>query len=176
MGQNLFDSIPVQLTERLLRAEKDLRDIFLQISSILTSIATLSAKKAPLVIGGHGNGGTIPAGLTYYIVPTIAGLDTVGRSWPFPLAATTRNLYFRLATAQPGTGSLVITIQDVSLPGSTGVTITIPAGSAAGTYTDLTHTYTWTAGNLIQCSIQNNASGASGTVGGVSWEMDVALV
>lgn len=170
MAQSSFDSVPVQLTDRILKAERDIRDLYLIYGNIITS------NKAPLVLGGHGNGATVVAGGTAYVVPTIAGLDTVGRSWPFPLPATAGKLYFRLASAQPASGSLDVVIIDVTLAISTGIGFSIPAGSPGATYTDLVNTYTWTAGNLIACMIVNNALSASGIIGGVSWRMDTALV
>lgn len=133
--------------------------------------------KAPLLLGGHGVGGTVPAGTSYYICPTISGLDTAGRAWPLPVATVLKKLYVRLAGAQPGTGTLVCEIfAGASGTTATGVKVTIAAGAAAGTYSDLTNTYNAAAGDLVNVKITNNASGASAAIGGVAFEADAALV
>lgn len=145
-------------------------------ANVEIALQEVGAKNQLLIFGGHGNGGTVPAGTTYYIVPMIAGLDTVGRSYPIPIAGTLKNLYFRLATAQPGTGSLVIEIYGgASALTATGIQITIPAGSAAATFSNTTNTFSHAAGDLVAVRITNNASGASGVVGGVSFGLQSSL-
>lgn len=140
------------------------------------AIAKSNAAKISQVYGGHGNGGTVPATTSYYIVPMISGLDTVGRSFPIPLTGTLKNLYFRLGSAQPGTGSLVIEIfGGASGTTATGIKITIPAGSASATYSDTSNTFAHTAGDLVTVKITNNASGASGVIGGVAFLLESNL-
>lgn len=128
------------------------------------------------VMGGHGNGAQVAALTTAYIVPMIAGLDTVGRSFPWPVGGILKNLYVRLAGGQPATGALVFNLYDVTAGISTGITITVPAGGAAGTYSNTSNTYTHTAGNLLQLAITNAASSLSASIGGCSWTIESALV
>jgi hypothetical protein len=133
--------------------------------------------KATLTFGGHGNGGTVGASSVGYLAPYVAGIDTVGRSSVVPFAGTIKNLYFRLATTQPASGSLVVEVFGGSAgTTATGVKITIAAGSATGTFSDTTHTFSHTAGDLVTIKITNNATGASGTIGSAAFELDVALV
>lgn len=167
----IFDDPMVQIVRRINTIEKQIRELFLRLSG--SGSAFTSSRD---VMGGHGAGGSIVAGGTAYIVPMIAGLDTAGRSFPWPIGGTLKNLYVRLATSQPVTGSLVATIWDVSGPTNTGITITIPAGSGGGTYSDTTHTYAFTGGNLIQLQLINNASSASAVIGGCAWEIDYGLI
>ena len=137
---------------------------------------TYNQPKQSLVFGGHGNGGTVPASTTYYICPTLSGLDTVGRAYPIPKSGTIKNLYFRLASSQPASGSLVIEIYGGAVgTTATGVKITIAAGSASGTYSDLSNTFSHTAGDLVNVRITNNATGASGVIGGVAFEVEAGV-
>jgi hypothetical protein len=78
---------------------------------------------------------------------------------------TFRNGYVATSTAQPGTGSLVFTLRINSADAT--VVITVAAGSAAGTFTDLTNTSTATAGQLGGWKIKNNASSTSAALTGI---------
>lgn len=72
-----------------------------------------------------------------------------------PLGGTLSNFYVITATAQPITGSLVIRIRKNAA--NTAIVITIAAGSAAGTFSDLVNTATFAQGDAITVSFTNNA-------------------
>lgn len=136
----------------------------------------ISAKSIE-ILGGHGNGGTVPASSTNYICPFVPGIDTVGRSFPISKAGTLKNLFLRLASAQPASGSLVAEIfAGASGTTATGIKITIAAGSASGTYSNTTNSYAFSAGDLVKVNLTNNATAPSGVIGGVSFQLDFALV
>ena len=86
---------------------------------------------------------------------------------PSPTAMTLSAFYFRTNSAQSGTGSLVINIRKGAA--NTGITITIAAGSATGTFTDLSNTASIAAGDLLSIQIINNATAASTQMNG--WAM-----
>jgi hypothetical protein len=74
-------------------------------------------------------------------------------------AGTMSRWYFRTSNAQPASGSLVLRSR---INGANGnLIITIAAGSGAGTFSDLVNSDTVAAGDLVNYSAQNNASGAS---------------
>lgn len=56
--------------------------------------------------------------------------------------------------AQPGAGSLVVTVRINGV--DTALTLTIPAGGAAGTYSDIVHSISLTAGDVISYKATNN--------------------
>ncbi len=118
------------------------------------------------VVGGHGLLGTIAAGGTQYIVPFIAGMSTSLNGFPWPVDATMTRLMIATNTTQPASGSLVVTAQNNAA--DTLLQVTIPAGSVAGTYSDLVHTAGFVAGELVTFKLKNNATGASAAIKGVS--------
>jgi hypothetical protein len=105
-------------------------------------------------------GGTIPAGATQYAPigsQAAFNADETTRFTPQPCDAVVFKFKVRIRTAQPATGSLV-----VSLRANSGniSTITIPAGSAAGTYTSNT-VVAISEDDLLTIGATNNASTAS---------------
>jgi len=60
------------------------------------------------------------------------------------------------STTQPASGSLVFTFRKAAVDQL--IPVTVPAGSAAGTYSDLTNTVSATANQLISMKIVNNAT------------------
>lgn len=176
-----MDSDDKKITQLTLATSLSDSDLLVTVVNIGTApetkaIAKSNAAKLRQVYGGHGNGGTVPATTSYYIVPMISGLGTTGRAFPIPLTGTLKNLYVRLGSAQPGTGSLVIEIfGGASAAIATGIKITIPAGGGAVTYSDLSNTFSHTAGDLVNVKITNNATGASGVIAGVSFLLESNL-
>ena len=110
-----------------------------------------------MVLNSMLAGDTITAGGTSYWQPGSAQADSteVGRQYVATNNGTISNLYVRTLTTQNAGGSLVITIRKNSA--NTAITVTIPAGSAAGTFTDLTNSFTVVAGNLMSIQGVNNA-------------------
>lgn len=69
---------------------------------------------------------------------------------------TLRNFYIYTSTAQPATGSHVLTVLKNGV--ATGITVTISAGSAAGLFSDITNSETFSQGDAISIQAINNAS------------------
>jgi hypothetical protein len=87
------------------------------------------------------------------------------RQIPVPYAVTFKNFFcfFGVGASQPVSGSLVLTIRKNGV--DTAITITIPAGSSIGTYSDTTNSESFAAGDLISVKAVNNAiSVASGNI------------
>lgn len=112
-----------------------------------------------------------PAGTVRYAYPPhtvyFSGIGGIN----IPGAGTLKNLFVRLSSAQPGTGGLVITVQK-NFAG-TGLSVTIPAGSAGGqTFTNLVNTVAWNSGDILTWHIQNNAGTTSGGIGALAVELE----
>lgn len=76
-----------------------------------------------------------------------------------PRPALVSNLVIVTATAQSGTGSIVFTVRKNGV--DTALTITIAAGTAAGTFTDSTNSVLFAANDLISLKAVNNATANS---------------
>ncbi len=120
--------------------------------------------------GCNGLLGTVGAGATMYMAPFADGLFPSGNiRAPFCRAGTAKNMSIRIETAQPASGTLVITL--VVAGAATAVVITIPAGSVAGVYSDTTHTAAVAATQGIAFQIKNNAASGSAQINGLSIEI-----
>lgn len=108
-----------------------------------------------------GNGNTVTASSTLYGQFFFASSLSVesARQNVMPFACTIKNLYVRTSTAQSGTGNMVITIRKNGA--ATALTLTIAAGAAAGTFTDLVNSFTVVAGDLLSIELVNNATATS---------------
>lgn len=83
-------------------------------------------------------------------------------------AGIIRNFYISIRTAQPATGSLTITLRKNGA--DTPLQIILPASSAAGLFSDLSHSASVGPGDIITFSITNNSTvDASGVVVGMSF-------
>ncbi|MGE5072589.1 MAG: hypothetical protein ACM3MF_04105, partial [Anaerolineae bacterium] len=123
-----------------------------------------------MIWGSNGLKQTIGAGATAYYAPFVDGPQTdSGIVVNFPRNATVKNCYVRIASAQPASGSLVVTVMVGGV--ATAVTFTIPAGSGAGVYSDTTHTADLTAGQGLSFRLKNNATAASAQVNGLTIEL-----
>lgn len=103
---------------------------------------------------------TIPAGATQYApIGSQASFnsDETTRYTPQPYAAVVYRFKVYIRTAQPATGSLVCNLRANGVNIST---ITIPAGSAAGTYSSST-VVAVAENDLLTIGVTNNASSAS---------------
>ena len=85
-------------------------------------------------------------------------------------AGVLRNFYVRTTTAQPASGSLVLTIRVNGA--STSITVTIAASGAAQTISDTINTASFVAGDLISIQAVNNATVASAQVQQVAMEVE----
>lgn len=74
--------------------------------------------------------------------------------------------YAQTSSSQPGSGALVLTVRKNA--GDTAVTITIAAGSAAGSFSDSTNSFSVVAGtDVLGVKLVNGASGTSAAMIGV---------
>lgn len=98
-------------------------------------------------------------------------MSTLNTAYQVPLATACNflNFYFRIYSAQPASGSLVLTLQKNAV--DTALTITIAAGSAIGNYTN-TNTVSFVAGDTWQIKIVQNATSGSTNLGGYSFKIN----
>lgn len=96
-------------------------------------------------------------------VSGVASASKSARQIGFP-AGTWKNMYIRTSATQPASGSLVFALHINNTTSS--ISITIAAGSAAGTFSDTTNTATTSAGDLVVWEMVNNASAASTSITG----------
>lgn len=109
----------------------------------------------------HGNNAAVPASTTYYLNLATYGLQTAISQIALP-ACTAQNLILATNSAQPASGSLVVTVQKGGV--DTAITFTIAAGTAAGTFTDTTHSVAFAASDGCTVKIVNNATAASALI------------
>lgn len=121
---------------------------------------------------GSQNGTTVAAGGTVYFNPnaeTGSSTTEAARTCVVIVAGTIKGFWFMTQGAQPGTGSMVITMRHATGMGAFGdadLTVTISAGAAAGIFSDLTHTHPTAAGDRVTLRAVNNASSASAAIAG----------
>ncbi len=123
------------------------------------------------IIGGTGNQNA-PASTTAYcpIIGTSSFSTTeADRQMVMPYAGTIKNLYISTSSAQPASGTLILTIRKNGI--GTSLTKTINASDPAGIYTDLTNSFTFNAGDLVSLQAVNNATGNSAKI--ISWTVQV---
>ena len=120
------------------------------------------------IISANLNAIQIASGATNYFTffGTNASTATteLPRQIPSPIAMTLSKFYFRTNSIQSGTGSLVINVRKNAA--NTGITITIAAGSAIGTFTDLSNTASIAAGDLLTLQIINSATASAAQMNG----------
>jgi hypothetical protein len=89
------------------------------------------------------------------------------RAVVLPVACTAQKLYIYLGSAQPATGSQVVTLRKGSTAGTladTTVTVTIAANATTGTYSDTSHTVSLSAGDYVSLKVVNNATSTAGAL------------
>lgn len=113
-------------------------------------------------------GAASPTTRYHAVAGTISTLTTAYQV-PLPTACNFLNFYFRIYSAQPASGSLVLTLQKNAV--DTSLAITIAAGSAIGNYTN-TNTVAFAAGDTWQIKIVQNATAGSTNLGGYSFKIN----
>lgn len=113
-------------------------------------------------------GAASPTTRYHSVAGTISTLNTAYQV-PVPTACNFLNFYFRIYSAQPASGSLVLTLQKNAV--DTSLAITIAAGSAIGNYTN-TNTVAFAAGDTWQIKIVQNATSGSTNLGGYSFKIN----
>lgn len=113
----------------------------------------------PLFGAAMGNviGAATPVTRFFAFLGLTANTAENQRQIPVPYAVTFKNFFcfFGVGAPQPASGSLVLTIRKNGV--DTAITITIPAGSSIGTYSDTTNSESFAAGDLISVKAVNNA-------------------
>ena len=120
------------------------------------------------IVAGAINGAATPTTRYHSLVSGLA-TNSILAYIPVPTACTFSNFYFRIYTAQPATGSLVLTLQKNGV--DTAISITIASGSAIGIYTDTTNSVSFAAGDTWQLKIVQNATSGTSSLGGYSFKL-----
>jgi hypothetical protein len=121
-------------------------------------------------LGTFLNSGTIPASTTHYTCPWKDVTNTTQNQFPWIEAGTLKNLMYRVSGTQDASGSLVLTLVKNGV--DTALTVTVPAGSGVGTYSDTTHTVAIASGDLLMWKIVNNATAASMLQTAISMQLE----
>ena len=130
--------------------------------------------KAYQTYNGNGLNGTIAAGATQYTLVGLWGLSATNYGFVTNRAGKIKNLYQRINSTQPATGSLVVTVYVNGVASS--LVLTIAANSVAGVYSETSTEVTVAAGDAIVIGIKNNASGASATIGANPLDFEYSVV
>lgn len=116
-----------------------------------------------------GNDWNVSANVTVYMGPyTPSGAEFI-ESWvqeAIPHTGTFQNLFVRTISAMPGNSTVVFTLRKNG--SDTAVTVTIPASSAAGTFSDTAHTVSYSQGDLWDVKAVNSGGGVSATFAAVA--------
>lgn len=139
---------------------------------VLTGVASADpAWSYPFILSGNGGGANVSASTTSYVgfgTQANVSANSISKGIAIYYPCTLQN--FRLTTSGSegaGTGATLNVIVNTST--STGITTTIASGAAAGTVSDLTHTYTISAGDYVSLQwVQGTGAGA--TIGPLSIE------
>ena len=132
--------------------------------AVTTSIDTASYLKSGAAItqllSAAMNAVTVPASTTQYgwNFGTFSATEST-KQFILSKAGTISKLYCATATAQPGAGSMVITVRKNSA--ATALTTTVAAGAAAGTFSDTSNSFSVVAGDLLTVQFANNDAGSA---------------
>lgn len=128
--------------------------------------------KTPIFSSGLGN--TVAGSSTAYLGmhPQAPNATESNVQAQAPYAGTIKNLRMRTLTAQPAGGNMVVTFRIGGF--DIAVTFTIAAGTAAGTFSDITHSDVCVANQALSIKCVNNAAGASAQIGQYSVEYDAS--
>jgi hypothetical protein len=139
-------------------------DIQTQLDSKLTTSAFIQNNVLAQALAGAAS----PVTRYHAVGGTISSLSTPFQV-PLANACNFLNFYFRIYSAQPATGSLVVTLQKNAV--DTSLAITIAAGSAIGNYNNTT-TVAFAVNDTWQIKIVQNATSGSTSMGGYSFKLN----
>jgi hypothetical protein len=129
-------------------------------SSFVGGICVASGSTVGTVFEIWGGAQNLGAGYTRYMSQIYLMSDTeTNAQRPIGSAGTFRNLFARTTITMPANASLVFTLRKNGA--DTAITVSIPANSAAGTYSDTTHTVAFAQGDLWDIMAVNSGNGAS---------------
>lgn len=126
---------------------------------------TSNVAAARMLIGGTGSALGISANNTGYLALQVSAGPVALEPQTqivMPQAGTFSALYILTSSAQPASGSLVITLRFGGV--SQAIQVTIPTSSPAGVYSDTAHTAPFSTGSLVNYQVTNNASAASAAI------------
>lgn len=118
------------------------------------------------VLTGSGESGTVLADSSAFMgpgtsnTPALLNADVAN---VLPSECSLHSFYVTTRSAQPGSGNLTFTLRVDSV--FSGVQIIIPAGSPAGTYSDVSDTVDSLAGAKVSVRVVNSATAASAKIG-----------
>lgn len=138
-------------------------------TEFLMADGTVSLKSNQFHLFGAAMGNVVASQTRYFaFLSLIQNTAENQRQIIVPYAVTFKNFFcfFGVGAGQPASGSLVLTIRKNGV--DTAITITIPAGSSIGTYSDTTNSESFAAGDLISVKAVNNATIASGNITAIS--------
>jgi hypothetical protein len=115
------------------------------------------------LITNNANNGSVRYISPYYSVITNTELS---RSLVIPTRLTIGKFYVLIGGIQPASGSHVLTIRKNGV--STNISITIPAGSGDGLFSDLVNTEVFEGGDLFSIQVVNNASSSAAFIYSIS--------
>lgn len=153
----LSSDVQTQITTKLANALAT-GQIFLGVGGVATASSNARTVINTVPIA------TIAASSTLYFLPAsavAANASESARTFYVNNDGKLERLIISTATTQSATGSAVVTYRHNAV--STPITVTIAAGSAAGRFTDYTHSETCSAGDGISIQVQNNATANSCT-------------
>lgn len=126
---------------------------------------------APIVGATSGGPATAGASQTFYMAPGYAGYNATENNvkTPLPAQGTLRALYVQTSSAQGAAGTQVYTLRKNGA--DTALTLTVGAGAAAGTFSDVTHSVAVAAGDLLSVKVVNNDGSNNGATT-ASWSVE----
>lgn len=131
-----------------------------------------NAQRTLAMFTGGGSLVGVAANTTGFFDPgttTTSSTNEAARAIIVPRAGVLRNLYLRITTTQPASGTLVVTVRVNGA--NTALTFTIPVNATAAVFSNLVNTVNVNAGDIISVQVQNNAAGTSGAIGAISLEL-----
>ena len=135
------------------------------------SAADLKAAIVDTVAYGSGFVATVPASTTTYGAITSGNIafnaNVANREFAIPFGGTVKDLYVFTSNAQGAGGSLVISV--VKNQVNTALSVTVPASGASGTRTNISDTFTISAGDKLAFRLQNNHTNVSAVIVSVSF-------
>jgi hypothetical protein len=132
-----------------------------------SGLGTIFTAKLP------GGADQVGAGLTdWMIISGETGLSatSIDHDLLIPVGCTAKNLMIEIGGTQPASGSLVVTLFDVTAGTATTLSVTVPASSAAGTFSDTTHTPSLIGGHRYEHQLTNNATTFAASLQGVAFQ------
>jgi len=131
-----------------------------------------AALKYTIILSTHGNNGTIAAGATMFTPVFIPGLSAAALVFTVDRAGTLKLLSMWNNSAQPATGSLVVTVMKNGV--ASALTLTYVNADGVVYKQDTTNTVSLVAGDYISIRHVNNAATASAQINGLTLAFEMS--